>query len=122
MKIQINTDRNITGHETFTSSISKRMEVALHRFSDRISRLELHLSDENGHRNGQNDKQCMMEARIEGRHPIAVTHLAETLDQAIYGAADKMVRLIDKTLDRTLDRQRHGSDPLRVPRSTRDEE
>lgn len=107
MQIQINTDRNIKGHETFTSNISSNMETALRRFSDRISRLELHLSDENG-------KGCAMEVWINGRHPIAVTHLAETLEKAIDGASEKMLRLIENTLDQTNYLQPHGSAPLRV--------
>jgi ribosome-associated translation inhibitor RaiA len=45
-----------------------------------------------------------MEARLEGHQPIAVTHEAETIDQAIDGAADKLKRLLDHTLGRLRDR------------------
>jgi ribosome-associated translation inhibitor RaiA len=44
--------------------------------------------------------RCMIEARIEGRQPIAVTHQAASLDLSINGAADKLTRLIEHTLDR----------------------
>ena len=53
------------------------------RISDHITRVEVHLSDENGDKDGQNDMRCMMEARLEGRQPIAVTHQAATLDEAV---------------------------------------
>ena len=115
MQIQINTDRHIHGHETFTSKVSSEVESALSRFSNHITRLEVHLSDENGDKSGQDDKRCVMEARIEGRKPIAVTHQAETLDKAIEGAIDKLIRMIENTLDRQHDQLRSRTDPPKGP-------
>lgn len=60
-----------------------------------VTRLEVHLSDQNGGKSGQRDKRCVMEARLEGRQPIAASDDATTLDQAVRGAADKLARLID---------------------------
>jgi hypothetical protein len=68
--------------------------------SHRITRVEVHLSDEDGQRSGHRDKRCMMEARIEGRPPIAVTDQAATLDLAVEGAAGKLERLLDSTFGR----------------------
>jgi hypothetical protein len=45
----------------------------------------VHLGDENGHKRGGNDKRCMMDARLDGRPPIAVTQQAPPLDQAVDG-------------------------------------
>jgi hypothetical protein len=42
----------------------------------------------------------MMEARLEGHQPIAVTDDSETIDQAIDGAAEKLKHLLDHTLGR----------------------
>ena len=50
--------------------------------------------------------RCVMEARLEGRQPAAVTHQAATLDNAIKGAADKLARLIESTLGRLRDQKR----------------
>jgi hypothetical protein len=58
---------------------------ALSRVSDHITRVEVHLSDASDRKSGSNDKCCMMEARLENRRPIAVTHEAETLDHAVDG-------------------------------------
>ncbi len=33
--------------------------------------MEVHRSDENGSKSGQNDKRCVTEARLEGRQPVA---------------------------------------------------
>ncbi len=111
MQIQINTDHNIEGGEALADQVSGVVESALDRVSDHITRVEVHLSDENSDKSGQNDKRCMMEARLEGRQPVAVTHQAATVDQAVDGAADKLVRLIESTLGRRHDRESRGTDP-----------
>ncbi|MDH4369745.1 MAG: HPF/RaiA family ribosome-associated protein [Nitrospira sp.] len=112
MQIQINTDRNIEGREALVTQVSGVVESALSRFSDHITRVELHLSDENSDKKGGiDDMRCMMEARLEGHQPIAATHQAATLDQAIDGAAGKLTRLIESTLGRLRDQKSHRTDP-----------
>ena len=106
MQIQINTDHNIEGREALAAQVSGTVETVLSRVSDHITRVEVHLSDENGAKNGRKDKRCMMEARLEGRQPIAVTHEAPDLEQAVAGAADKLARSIENTLGKL---RAHGS-------------
>lgn len=100
MQIEISTAGTIEGHENFADHVKGVVETALNRFSNRITRIEVHLSDENGHKSGEGDTRCMMEARLEGRPPAAVTHHGATLDQAVNGAAGKLKRLIESTLSR----------------------
>ena len=100
MQILIHTDHHIEGHEALVAWATPEIETAVSRHRDHITRIEVHLSDQNGHKGGQDDKRCMMEARLEGRQPLAVTHHADTLYQAITGAADKLTRLIASTLGR----------------------
>ena len=112
MQIQINTDHNIEGHEALTARVSSVVESALSLVSDHITRVEVHLSDENSAKGGQHDKRCLMEARLEGRQPIAVTHQAATLDEAVDGAADKLARSIDSDLGRMRDQRSRRREPL----------
>lgn len=100
MQIQVNTDSNIEGREKLSAHIEGVVESTLERYSDRITRVEVHLSDQNGDKSGLDDKRCVLEARLEGRHPIAVTHQASTVDHAIEGAADKMQRALESALGR----------------------
>lgn len=101
MQIKTNTDRHIEGSEALSAQVEAVVQGALGRFSDQITRVEVHLSDENsGRRGGADDKRCLMEARIEGRPPTAVTHEAATVEEALNGAADKLVRSIESTLER----------------------
>ena len=112
MQIKINTDCNIEGREALAAQVSGVVESALSRTSDHITRVEVHLSDENSNKKGGNDNmRCVMEARLEGRRPIAVTREAATLDQAVDGAADKLSRMIESNLGRLRDQKSHRTDP-----------
>jgi len=112
MQIQINTDRNIEGHEALAAQVGDVVESALSRISGHITRVEVHLSNENSDKKAGYDAMgCMMEARLEGRRPIAVTHQAATLDEAVAGAADKLTRLIESTLGRQRDQKSRRTDP-----------
>ena len=107
MQIQINTDHNIQCHESLANKIRGTVESALSHVKDQITQVEVYLSDENSDKKGgHDDMRCVMEARIEGRHPIAVTDQANTVDQAVDGATEKLTKLIEHTLGRLRD-QRH---------------
>jgi len=95
MTIQINTDKNLSMHEAFEAQLDAMLTDELSRFSEHITRLEVHLSDENGNKQGQNDKRCMIEARLEGRQPIAVTANANDYELAVSGAIEKLKASLD---------------------------
>jgi ribosome-associated translation inhibitor RaiA len=102
MQVQIHTDHHIEGTEAMGKWVSSAVTAALARFSAQISRVEVHLSDENGgKKTSPENKQCLLEARLEGHQPLAVKHHAANLNQALDGATDKLVRLIESTLGRT---------------------
>lgn len=109
MKIQVNTDVNIDGTEALAAKVDATIEQALQRFSKHVTRVEVHLGDENGGKNGQHDQRCMLEVRIEGRQPLAVTEHAATLEQAVHGAAQKMAHLLDSTLGKLHDHREKTS-------------
>jgi ribosomal subunit interface protein len=109
MKIQLNTGVNIEGTEALAAQVNATVKQALERFSEHITRVEVHLSDENAGKSGQRDHRCMLEARLEGRQPVAVTDQAATLEQAVHGAAHKLVRLLDSTLGRLHDHREKTS-------------
>jgi len=112
MQIQINTDHNIEGREALATYVREVVENALNLVSDHITRVEVHLSDESSStKGGPNDKRCLIEARLEGLQPIAVTHYASTVDDAVGGAADKLARLIESTLGRHREQKAHRTDP-----------
>jgi ribosome-associated translation inhibitor RaiA len=100
MQVQLNTDRHIEAHDELAHQVETVMEATLGRFADQITRVEVHLSDENSHKGGDDDKRCMLEARLAGLQPMAVSHQAATLPQAIDGAAQKLASVLESTLGR----------------------
>jgi magnesium-transporting ATPase (P-type) len=92
-------------------AIFRRFGAAEKHLAEHVTRVEVHLSDENGEKTGGRDKRCMMEARLEGHQPIAVTDEADSLDGAIVGAADKLKSSVDHTLSRLnhVSRSRNGA-------------
>ncbi len=112
MQIQINTDHNIEGNEALSAYITSETEQALSRFNEHITRVEVHLSDENSDKkSGKDALRCVMEARLEGRQPIAVTNQSATLEKAFNGAINKISRLIESTIERSGDQRGHRAEP-----------
>ncbi len=107
MQIQVNAAHNIEGHEALAVWASDTVKDRLNRQSEHITRVEVHLSDENSGKSGSSDKRCTMEVRLGGRQPIAVTHYSATLRESTAGALDKLTRVIDTTLGKLHDQKRH---------------
>lgn len=100
MQIQFNT---VTGNEALIASSTSIISEELRRFSKQITRVEVHFTDEDGNKDGINDKRCMLEARLAGMKPIAVTNHANTHEQAIFGAITKMKASLEKITGRLKD-------------------
>ena len=109
MQIQVNTDDNVEGREELIRRVKAEVSHTLDYFSDHITRVEVHLSDEDGHKSGSNDKRCLMEARLAGLQPVAVSHHAGSLDEAFSGAAAKLKRSVGSTLGRLNDHRGRDS-------------
>ena len=95
MQIQLNTDKHLVGSEDLAAQLEGDVSAALDRFSARVTRVEVHLSDQNSDQKGGTDMRCKMEARIAGRQPMSVSHEADSIDLAIAGAADKLAHALD---------------------------
>ncbi len=106
MTIQLNTDKNLSVHEAFGTKLESLLAEELSRFSEYITRLEVHLSDENSTKEGIKDKRCLLEGRLEGRQPIVVTGLGNTYELAVDSAIDKLKTSLDTILGRIKSNQR----------------
>ena len=110
MQIQVRTDNHIEGSEGLTRHIESVIESVLSRFAERITRVEVHLSDENSSKKSHDDDiRCVIEARLAGLKPISVTDQSTTVQQAVDGAASKLEQTITRTLERLDDL--HGRTP-----------
>ncbi|MFT5451421.1 MAG: ribosome-associated translation inhibitor RaiA [Enterobacterales bacterium] len=99
MKIEINTDKNILENEALAHSVETILEQVLARFSNQITRIEVHLSDENSAaKSGKADKRCLLEVRVARRQPETMIVQAQTVDQAVMAAAQKMASSLESKL------------------------
>ncbi|MGW4579005.1 HPF/RaiA family ribosome-associated protein [Rhodococcus aetherivorans] len=103
MQIQLNKDSHIQIDDDIARRLEEELESALNRFADRITRVEIHLSDENADKFGTTDKRCLLEARIAGQQPIAVTHNVGSVKEAFDGAVHRLRSLLDSKLGRSTD-------------------
>ena len=107
MKVQVNTSNNIENKETLERWAGEYLNEHLARFEQDLTSVEVQMSDENqGAKGGAVDKRCMMEARVNGRAPVAVTNYAPNQDLAFRGASEKLAHALDHAFGK-LDRREH---------------
>jgi ribosome-associated translation inhibitor RaiA len=100
MQIQINSDKNIVVNAETAKLIEADLHRLLDRFESEVTRVEVHLSDENAGKSGPRDKRCLLEARPKSRPPLTVTHESDDVQSAVSGAGGKMQRLLETTFGR----------------------
>jgi len=105
--IQIRTDNQVESDAGRNAQIEEQVRQRLARFENRITDIEIHVSDVNGPRGGNADLKCTLEARVNGLAPVAVTDQGNTMDRAVIGAARKAVRALDHQLGRLADARGH---------------
>lgn len=100
MIIQYNTDKTINGSQRQRDYFATLVEEELERYNTQITRIEIHLSDENGVKEGVNNILCLIEARLCGRQPSVVTAHSDTIERAMADAIDKLKAVLDTILSR----------------------
>lgn len=108
LQFQFNSDSSVMGTENVAERIEAAVRTKLARFEDRLTRLEVHVSDENARKGGSDDKTCMIEARARGEKPIGVTEHAADVDTAARKAAGTMAQRLERVLGKA---KKHQHDP-----------
>jgi ribosomal subunit interface protein len=98
MKVQFNTDKNIEGSANLEKFVSEKINHSLKHFSDSITRVEVHLSDQNADKGGKDDIQCKLEARIEGLQPVIAIAKSASKEKALDEAVEKIKAALDSKL------------------------
>jgi ribosome-associated translation inhibitor RaiA len=107
MQIQINTDHTISEHSRLDEHVRSVVESSIGRFGDHVSRVDVHLSNENKEKGADGGNYCMMEARVHGCEPVVVHEHGVDLHQSISSAASKLKRALDSALGRLNDKKMH---------------
>lgn len=90
MQIQVHGDNHVEGSARLAEWVSAGISSKLERFDEEVTRVVVHIADENGDKAGSKDKRCQIEARPKGQQPISVTHKAESVNLAVDGAIEKL--------------------------------
>jgi len=107
MIIQVNTGNTVEGSSAMAEGLEALVRERLSRFEDKLTRVELHVTDENAGREGGDDKQCVIEARPTGLGPVKVMDNAGSIHQATVGALGKMATALDRTYGKLTSRKGH---------------
>ncbi len=108
LQIIVNSDNIIPVDAVMTEQIEEDIEKRLARFENRLTRVVVHLKDENAHKNdGQDDKCCMIEARPEGMATINVSHHAPSISEAVIHSIRKIERRLDDSFGRLSISKKH---------------
>ena len=113
MQFQFNSDSSVMGTENVAERIEAMVRDKLARFDDRLTRLEVHVSDVNSSKHGADDKHCMIEARPRGGKPIGVTGKAAKVDDAARKAANTLSQRLERVFGKE-ERHKHDSRPDKV--------
>jgi ribosomal subunit interface protein len=103
MLIQINTGEFKTT-PALEERVNDRVGRALQHVADRVTRVEVHVRDDNRHKAGQTDKRVTMEARIAGRQPLVVEDAGDDIYTVVDSAAEKLGRAVKRELERMAER------------------
>ena len=104
--VQINTDNQIHSDAEANARLEQKIRARLRRFERRLTHVELHVSDVNGGKGGD-DKRVSLEVRANGHPPLAVHADAHRVEDAVTVAADKAARALDHALGRLADSRGH---------------
>lgn len=96
MLVQINTDSRVECSEDATAAMEARLRERLARFADRLTRIEVHLRDVDGDRNGPQGIEAKIEVRPAGGEPMVTTDNGADAEAAMAGALRKVVDSLDR--------------------------
>jgi ribosome-associated translation inhibitor RaiA len=103
MQVQLNTDKNIEGTDRLESFVADQVSSRLKHYTKRITRVEVHLSDQNADKPGPDDIQCKLETRPAGMKPILVASKGSTIETALTEALNKMKATLDTAIGKMKD-------------------
>jgi hypothetical protein len=101
MRIELKTDTDIEGHDELARYLETVVTAALEHDLAKVASVDAHISGVSSPAEGGADGiRCMLQARLEVLHPLAVTHQAQTVHETVRGAAAKLKHAVNLALGR----------------------
>lgn len=94
MRIEVNSDHTVSVDARVKSFVRGEVERILDARADKLTRVEVHLSDVNSSKSGPADKRCLVEARPAGARPLSTSATAASVPVAVAQALKKMKRAL----------------------------
>ncbi len=92
--------RGVDRSDALDEHVRGSIEGDLSRFAERITRVEVHVGDENAHKGGAADKRVLLEARPAHMDPLVVEHFGEDLYTTVSEASHKLQRALTHKFER----------------------
>lgn len=102
MHIEVNFG-NLASSDVLAEHVRDEVIDALGHLTERVTRIEAHLSDVNGPRGGD-DMRCMLEARLAGDKPFVVEVVSHDIYDGVIEAAGKLARAMKRRVERRSER------------------
>ncbi len=98
MQVILYNDDTLADVESTRKYAEEALKTALHGMTERLTRVEVWVADENGEKGGPDDKRCSMEAHPRGKKPVGVKDHAASIPSAIKGTAKKLAVALEHNL------------------------
>lgn len=92
--------QGLTLPDPLRTYIERTLATRLEHFTERLTRVEVHLKDQNSRKKNGVDKHCLIEARPRGLDPVAAEHDAAEWKDAVHEAVQKLERLLHHRIDK----------------------
>ena len=109
MQIQVYADNRIENSSKLIEWAQEAVNAKLGRFDEQLTRVAVHITDENGENAGAQDQRCQIEARPRGLQPISVTHKSDSIRLSVDGALDKLQTALTSQLGKLRNKRPAGS-------------
>lgn len=107
MQVIINSGNHVDVNQDAVQQWQSEILASLDRFSDWITRVEVHLTDENSQaKGGPDDIRCLMEARPASQQPVSIEVRAASVEQAIQDGTNTLERRLNTMMDKVRNEKR----------------
>ena len=107
MQVIINSDNQVDLNEATIQHCQEEVTTLLQRFSDWITRVEVHLTDENSNsKGGIDDIRCLLEARPAGKQPVSIEVRGASVEDALTEGIQTLKQRLGAMQDKARTQQR----------------
>ncbi|MHC5002683.1 MAG: HPF/RaiA family ribosome-associated protein [Planctomycetota bacterium] len=99
MQIQVHSADAQVG-DPVINCVYEHVGAALDVFDEQITRVEVHLHDDDGPKSSGTGKRCVIEVRLAGHQPLGVEHQSNDIYESIRAAAGKAERAVRRRIER----------------------